>query len=78
MSFNPSREPTEVGEYEVLQMTEAALLVRPSGGGEKIWIPKSQLPDSSSDGNQIWRESERGDIAELIIPEWLAKKYGLA
>jgi hypothetical protein len=55
-------------EAEVVRETPAAVLVEIHGAEE--WIPKSQI------GN--WVEGlEVGDIVELELTTWIAKKKGI-
>jgi hypothetical protein len=56
----------EVDEVEI--ETEKAIMV--SDGYKNVWIPRSQIADTSE-------VQGKGDRGNLRIPEWLAKDKGL-
>ncbi|MBI4022669.1 hypothetical protein HY375_00690 [Candidatus Berkelbacteria bacterium] len=65
-------EPAEVHDVLGLKSTPKALLVRTGSNPEDlIWVPKSII-DEDSDVH------EPGDTGTLRVPEWWAKKEGLA
>jgi len=55
-------------DVECLKETPDAILVVIEG--ETYWIPQSQVTSDS----EVWEE---GDIGELVITEWIAKKKGI-
>lgn len=57
----------EVGFDEVVRDSDSELAVLFDIGGEKVWIPRSQLRDGVYD---------EGDLT-FEIPEWLALEKGL-
>jgi len=53
---------------EVIHASDDAILFKEEGG-EKYWVPKSQIHDNS----EVWK---KGDVGILIVTEWLARKKG--
>lgn len=53
---------------EVEAETAKAIMV--TDGFKTVWIPKSQIAETSE-------VQEKGDSGNLRIPEWLAKEKGL-
>lgn len=51
-----------------ISSTERAILVEVDG--DRDWVPKSQISDSSVDLDDL----ERGDMVTITIPEWLAEE----
>lgn len=62
-------EVVEFCDVECIAETDKALLVRL--GDEEHWVPKSVVHDDS----EIFA---KGDVGELVVMEWFAKKNGLA
>lgn len=60
-------------EVMVVKTTDAALLVQVDGHEDPVWIPKSQIDDTS----EIDDQADPEDIGTLTIPEWLAREKGL-
>jgi len=58
----------QVGNGKVERVTEKALLFD-MGTEEKVWIPKSQLHNST-------QVREEGDEGVLVISSWLAEAKG--
>lgn len=61
----------EIEDVTVKRETTAAILCEI--GDEDVWIPKSQVDDSS----EVWSMKNRGP-GKLVIPLWFAEKSGLA
>jgi len=69
----PRNNPVYEVEAEFLHETGSAVLVDVEG--EEHWIPDSQI-DSNSE-IYVGCGMERGEMATLIIPEWLAQEKGI-
>jgi len=63
----------ETFELEYVHQTHDGLLVYDDSQQEEVWLPKSEI-EYDSDELDV---ATPGDIIELNIPEWLAKKEGL-
>jgi len=60
-------------DVQIIHETDLAILVTvdpDSEDGDDVWLPKSQIQDSTSD-------MDIGADVELEIPVWLAEKVGL-
>jgi hypothetical protein len=58
-----------VGQVEVLAETDKALLVLLEADASQHWIPKSVIDPAFM--------LKQGDVEDLVIMEWFAKKEGL-
>lgn len=73
----------DLGQVEVINETDSALLVRGSGlssdpfgikdPNEESWFPKSQIHQRS----ELQADSGRGAKGLMVITKWLAEKKGL-
>jgi|WetSurSiteA1Bulk_404760.scaffolds.fasta_scaffold189392_2 hypothetical protein len=61
----------ELWRAEVTIKTETKNAVLVEYEGEEEWIAKSQIHDDS----EAWK---KGDIGDIVIPLWLAKKINWA
>jgi len=52
------------------RQTAQAILVYLPDREEPVWIPQSQIDDTS----EVWKEGQQGD---LVVSEWIAVQKGL-
>ena len=57
-------------DVEIVRESDKAYYVTDGGFEDAVWIPKSQIFESSE-------ELRRGVTTAITIPEWLAKDKGL-
>lgn len=58
-----------IEDVEAIAETEGAILC--DIDGDEIWIPKSQIDESSE-------VSDDQDVGTLVVSRWIAEKKGLA
>lgn len=60
----------EIEKCEAVAETDLAICVEMPDQDEDVWIPKSQIDNSS----EVWKKGHEG---VLIVSEWFAEREGL-
>lgn len=65
-----SRDPFTLEGAKVLRISDYAVLVL--WEEQETWIPTSQIEPES----EITEHSQPGDVGDLVVADWLARKEG--
>jgi hypothetical protein len=81
-------DPVDLGQAEVVHVTEAAMLLRLLDSDAEHWFPRSVVREADdyppweldhyAAGEPLHRESDVGDVGPLWVAGWFARKEGLA
>jgi hypothetical protein len=58
-----------IGDGEGLRETAEAVLIYLDDVGDEVWIPRSQIHESSD-------VQDEGDVGSVVVTNWLAKERG--